>query len=57
MPLTMRQHEANLRQPAFCELLPIRDPVQRRVGRRLRSRRHQLLLPLGRNAEPNQILS
>ena len=25
MPLTMRQHEANLRQPAFCELLPIRD--------------------------------
>ena len=25
MPVTMRQHEANLRQPAFCELLPIRD--------------------------------
>ena len=25
MPLTMRQHEANLHQPAFCELLPIRD--------------------------------
>ena len=25
MPLTMRQHEANLHQPALCELLPIRD--------------------------------
>ena len=25
MPLTMRQHEASLHQPAFCELLPIRD--------------------------------
>ena len=25
MPLTMRQHEAGLHQPAFCELLPIRD--------------------------------
>ena len=25
MPLTMRQHEADLHQPAFCELLPIRD--------------------------------
>jgi type IV secretory pathway VirB4 component len=25
MPVTMRQHEANLHQPAFCELLPIRD--------------------------------
>ena len=25
MPLTMRQHEANLQQPALCELLPIRD--------------------------------
>lgn len=25
MPLTMRQWETSLRQPAFCELLPIRD--------------------------------
>jgi hypothetical protein len=25
MPLTMRQHEASLHQPAFCELLPARD--------------------------------
>ena len=25
MPLTMRQWEESLRQPAFCELLPIRD--------------------------------
>ena len=25
MPLTMRQHDANLHQPALCELLPIRD--------------------------------
>jgi type IV secretory pathway VirB4 component len=25
MPVTMRQHEASLHQPAFCELLPIRD--------------------------------
>jgi len=25
MPLTMRQHEASLHQPAFCELLPVRD--------------------------------
>ena len=25
MSLTMRQHEASLHQPAFCELLPIRD--------------------------------
>ena len=25
MPVTMRQHEAKLRQPAFCELLPVRD--------------------------------
>src|SRR5919109_1249686 len=25
IPLTMRQHEASLHQPAFCELLPIRD--------------------------------
>ena len=25
MPLTMRQHEADMHQPAFCELLPIRD--------------------------------
>ena len=24
MPLTMRQHDANLHQPALCELLPIR---------------------------------
>ena len=25
MPLTMRQHEADMHQPALCELLPIRD--------------------------------
>src|SRR5207302_10902314 len=25
MPLTMRQHDASLHQPALCELLPIRD--------------------------------
>ena len=25
MPMTMREHEASLHQPAFCELLPIRD--------------------------------
>ena len=25
MPLTMRQHDASLHQPAFCELLPVRD--------------------------------
>jgi len=25
MPLTMRQHDANLHQPALCELLPSRD--------------------------------
>ena len=25
MPLTMRQHEADMHQPAFCELLPVRD--------------------------------
>ena len=25
MPLTMRQWEESLRQPAFCELLPVRD--------------------------------
>ena len=25
MPLTMRQHQASLHQPALCELLPIRD--------------------------------
>ena len=25
MPVTVRQHEASLHQPALCELLPIRD--------------------------------
>ena len=25
MPITMRQHEATLQKPAFCELLPVRD--------------------------------
>ena len=62
MPVTMRQHEANLRQPAFCELLPIRDYLDNVIvrsngvaGGRLRSRRHQLLLPLGRDAEPNEM--
>ena len=25
MPLTIEKHEASLHQPAFCELLPIRD--------------------------------
>src|SRR5512142_7921 len=25
MPITMRQHEASLHNPAFCELLPVRD--------------------------------
>src|SRR5262249_27862545 len=25
MPLTVRQHEASVHQPAFCELLPVRD--------------------------------
>ena len=25
MPTTFEQHEASLHQPAFCELLPVRD--------------------------------
>ena len=33
MPLTMRQHESSLRQPAFCELLPIRDYIDNVIVR------------------------
>ena len=33
MPLTMRQHKANLHQPAFCELLPIRDYLDNLIVR------------------------
>ena len=33
MPLTMRQHETNLHQPALCELLPIRDYLDNLIVR------------------------
>ncbi|MBV8810311.1 MAG: hypothetical protein JO033_16705 [Acidobacteriaceae bacterium] len=33
MPVTMRQHEASLHQPAFCELLPIRDFIDNVIVR------------------------
>src|SRR5215813_1999019 len=33
MPITMRQHNASLHRPSFCELLPVRDFLGNVIGR------------------------